>query len=105
MPLPTPLVESFHDPVPTAIVTDVAVESDAAWLARAPQLTGRVRLIGGDPHALAEAVGGSPDVAIHAGPVMTSGRIELLPFLREQSVSVTAHRFGNPDRDFLALPI
>ena len=35
----------------------------------------------------------------------TSGRIELLPFLREQSVSVTAHRFGNPDRAFAELPI
>ncbi len=105
VPLPTPLVESFHEPLPAALVADIVVESDVAWLARAPRLTGRVRLIGGDPHALAEAVGGSPDVAIHAGPVTTSGRLELLPFLREQSVSVTAHRFGNPDRDFLTLPI
>jgi RHH-type proline utilization regulon transcriptional repressor/proline dehydrogenase/delta 1-pyrroline-5-carboxylate dehydrogenase len=29
--------------------------------------------------------------------VTTAGRIELLPFLREQSVTITAHRFGNPD--------
>jgi RHH-type proline utilization regulon transcriptional repressor/proline dehydrogenase/delta 1-pyrroline-5-carboxylate dehydrogenase len=29
--------------------------------------------------------------------VTTAGRLELLPFLREQSVTITAHRFGNPD--------
>jgi RHH-type transcriptional regulator, proline utilization regulon repressor / proline dehydrogenase / delta 1-pyrroline-5-carboxylate dehydrogenase len=29
--------------------------------------------------------------------VTTAGRVELLPFLREQSVSITAHRFGTPD--------
>jgi RHH-type proline utilization regulon transcriptional repressor/proline dehydrogenase/delta 1-pyrroline-5-carboxylate dehydrogenase len=30
--------------------------------------------------------------------VTEAGRLELLPFLREQAVSVTAHRFGNPDK-------
>ena len=29
--------------------------------------------------------------------VTTAGRLELLPFLREQSITVTAHRFGNVD--------
>ena len=29
----------------------------------------------------------------------------LLPFLREQSVSITAHRFGNADKDFQALVV
>nr|WP_230672062.1 bifunctional proline dehydrogenase/L-glutamate gamma-semialdehyde dehydrogenase [Rathayibacter sp. Leaf248] len=46
--------------------------------------------------ALAEALGGAPDVAIFANPVTPSGRVELLPFLREQSISITNHRFGNP---------
>ncbi|MCM6762247.1 bifunctional proline dehydrogenase/L-glutamate gamma-semialdehyde dehydrogenase [Rathayibacter sp. ZW T2_19] len=46
--------------------------------------------------ALAEALGGSPDVAIHANPVTPAGRVELLPFLREQAVSITNHRFGTP---------
>ncbi|NQX26422.1 bifunctional proline dehydrogenase/L-glutamate gamma-semialdehyde dehydrogenase [Microbacteriaceae bacterium VKM Ac-2854] len=46
--------------------------------------------------ALAEALGGSPDVAIYADPVTPAGRVELLPFLREQSISITNHRFGNP---------
>ena len=77
----------------------------AAHLARAAGLTGRVRLIGGDPLALAEAVEGNPDLAIYSGPVTTAGRIELLPFLREQAVSITAHRFGNPDRTMADLVV
>jgi RHH-type proline utilization regulon transcriptional repressor/proline dehydrogenase/delta 1-pyrroline-5-carboxylate dehydrogenase len=56
----------------------------------------RIRLIGGDASALARAVEGSLDVAIYAGEVTEAGRVELLPFLREQAISLTAHRFGNP---------
>ncbi|GAA4675470.1 bifunctional proline dehydrogenase/L-glutamate gamma-semialdehyde dehydrogenase [Frondihabitans cladoniiphilus] len=55
--------------------------------------------------ALAEAVGGSPDVAIHAGQVTESGYLELLPFLHEQSVSMTAHRFGNRVAELSALRV
>ena len=105
VPLPTTLVESFDDLAPSAQVHDVIIESDASWLAHAASLTGRVRLIGGSHIALADAVGGNPDVAIYSGPVTTSGRIELLPFLREQAVSITAHRFGNPDRAMIGLPV
>ena len=39
-----------------------------------------------------------PDVAVYFAPVTEAGRIEMLPFLREQAVSITAHRFGNPNR-------
>ncbi|QOD08126.1 proline dehydrogenase family protein [Rathayibacter toxicus] len=46
--------------------------------------------------ALAEAFTGSPDVAIYADPVTSVGRVELLPFLREQAISMTNHRFGIP---------
>ncbi|MDO4887391.1 MAG: bifunctional proline dehydrogenase/L-glutamate gamma-semialdehyde dehydrogenase [Actinomycetaceae bacterium] len=56
----------------------------------------RVRLIGGDARALAEAVGGSIDVAIYSEPVTGCGEVELLAFLQEQAVSATNHRFGNP---------
>jgi RHH-type proline utilization regulon transcriptional repressor/proline dehydrogenase/delta 1-pyrroline-5-carboxylate dehydrogenase len=63
----------------------------------------RIRLIGGSAHALATAVGGSCDVAIYSDEVTESGRVELLPFLREQSLSITAHRFGNPIADIAAL--
>lgn len=47
--------------------------------------------------ALHAALGGTPDVAVYAGPVVSAGEVELLPFLHEQAVSVTAHRFGTPD--------
>ena len=83
------------------------IESDDEWLARAAAGgigTSRVRLIGGDPQtgaaaaatAFAHALGGSPDIAVYAHPVTQAGRVELLPFLREQAISITAHRFGNP---------
>ncbi|QEO08980.1 bifunctional proline dehydrogenase/L-glutamate gamma-semialdehyde dehydrogenase [Protaetiibacter larvae] len=84
----------------------ILVEDDAAFAARAArELPARLRLVGGDPGALAAEIGGSPDVAIYGGPVTAAGRIELLPFLREQSVSITAHRFGTPDRALLGLPL
>ncbi len=47
--------------------------------------------------ALAEAVEGDPDLAVYDNEVTTAGRLELLPFLHEQSITITAHRFGNPD--------
>ena len=52
---------------------------------------------------VAKAVEGDPDVAIYGGAVTQSGRIELLPFLREQAISITNHRFGNHDRAFDAV--
>ncbi|MDY6996318.1 MAG: proline dehydrogenase family protein [Actinomycetota bacterium] len=56
----------------------------------------RVRLIGGDRADFAAASGGRADIALYAQPVVESGRVELLTFLREQAVSATAHRFGTP---------
>ncbi|MCC9197095.1 bifunctional proline dehydrogenase/L-glutamate gamma-semialdehyde dehydrogenase [Arthrobacter sp. zg-Y820] len=80
----------------------VAEENDAAWLAFAagfdPALHGtRIRLIGSGALALAGALGGRPDVAVYANPVTEAGRVELLPFLHEQAISITAHRFGTPN--------
>jgi len=86
----------------------VHVETDEEWLARleAARSEGeasRVRLVGPPASVsrlhdvLLAATAGDPDVAVYAGEVTTAGRIELLPFLREQAVSITAHRFGNPD--------
>jgi RHH-type proline utilization regulon transcriptional repressor/proline dehydrogenase/delta 1-pyrroline-5-carboxylate dehydrogenase len=86
----------------------VSVETDVEWLQRmtedaASPRPARARLIG-DPDAvrvlrdaLALATSGDPDLAVYANPVTTAGRIELLPFLREQAIAITAHRFGNPD--------
>lgn len=91
-------------PVLTALDIDVTVESDAGWLASAGHLASagklsgaRIRLIGGDASALADATGGRPDLAVYAHPVTEAGRVELLPFLHEQAVSITAHRFGTPN--------
>ncbi|GEK85900.1 proline dehydrogenase family protein [Microbacterium aerolatum] len=94
----------------------VAVESDEEWVARmsredetdllaadaAPRAS-RVRLVGPRDavavlhRRLAEAVGGDPDLAVYDGEVTSAGRIELLPFVHEQAIAITAHRFGNPD--------
>jgi len=92
-----------------ALEVPVAVESDEEWIERicrpAPEATrvGRVRLIGGqdavaDLHrALADAVEGDPDLAVYDNEVTSAGRLELLPFVHEQAISITAHRFGTPD--------
>lgn len=91
-------------PVLTALDIEVTVESDAEWLASAGRLAaagklsnGRIRLIGSDAAELAKATGGRPDLAVYAHPVTEAGRVELLPFLHEQAVSITAHRFGTPN--------
>jgi RHH-type transcriptional regulator, proline utilization regulon repressor / proline dehydrogenase / delta 1-pyrroline-5-carboxylate dehydrogenase len=88
----------------TGLDIHVAVESDAGWLASAARLAAagklsgaRIRLIGGDATALAEAINGRPDVAVYTHPVTEAGRVELLPFLHEQAISITAHRFGTPN--------
>ncbi|MBF4994270.1 bifunctional proline dehydrogenase/L-glutamate gamma-semialdehyde dehydrogenase [Arthrobacter gandavensis] len=82
-----------------AFSCSVTVENDAEWLSRmaaADTRPSRIRLLGGDRSALAGALGGRPDCAVYAQPVTESGRIELLPFLHEQAISITAHRFGTP---------
>ncbi|AZS42084.1 Bifunctional protein PutA [Microbacterium oxydans] len=74
-------------------------ESDAAWTKRYAKTANswhRVRLVGGDAAALHEALDGSPDVAVWSHAVTGAGRVEMLPFLHEQAVSITNHRFGNP---------
>lgn len=78
----------------------VSLERDEAWLERVavsgPSSEGlavsRVRLIGGDRARTAEWMGGLGEVALWAEPVTMAGPVELLAFLREQSVSITAHR-------------
>ncbi len=77
----------------------VKTESDAAWTkryAKGARSWQRVRLVGGDAAALHTALDGSPDVAVWSHAVTGAGRVEMLPFLHEQAVSITNHRFGNP---------
>jgi RHH-type proline utilization regulon transcriptional repressor/proline dehydrogenase/delta 1-pyrroline-5-carboxylate dehydrogenase len=76
----------------------VTKQDTPTWLAHAGSLgAGRVRLLGESAKDLYAAVDGRPDIAVYAQPVTESGRVELLPFLREQAVSITAHRFGTPN--------
>ena len=97
----------------------VHMESDDEWIERMrrrgeqPSATleslddelrpSRVRLVGPRDsvaalhRALATAVGGDPDLAVYDGEVTSAGRIELLPFVHEQAIAITAHRYGNPD--------
>ncbi|GAB3494779.1 bifunctional proline dehydrogenase/L-glutamate gamma-semialdehyde dehydrogenase [Flexivirga lutea] len=82
----------------TSAGVTVREEDQDAWAARlrgadAPH---RVRLIGGTREGFATASEGRADIALYAGPVLEAGRIELLTFLHEQAVAVTAHRFGSP---------
>ena len=94
----TALPEGLIDPARTV------VESPEAWWARiGHERPARIRLLHGDVRRTAQAVDGDPDVAIHAGAATQAGRIELLPFLREQSVTITQHRFGNPDPSFASV--
>lgn len=88
-----------------ALDVTVHVESDAEWIERMrrPERSPRARLVGEATSvaalhsALAEAVAGDPDLAVYDNEVTTAGRLELLPFLHEQAIAITAHRFGNPD--------
>ncbi|GLW31664.1 proline dehydrogenase family protein [Actinoplanes regularis] len=92
-----PLRVSAAEDLPEAVAAhcpELVVESDADFAAGLDDAE-RVRLIGGSGPELATATYGRPDLAIWAGPVVEAGRVELLPFLREQAISITAHRFGN----------
>ncbi|MCI1963201.1 MAG: bifunctional proline dehydrogenase/L-glutamate gamma-semialdehyde dehydrogenase [Ancrocorticia sp.] len=91
-----PMAEFFADNA-----LDVVIEDDQDFAdklaARANDQDGiRVRLLADNGPELAAAVNGSVDVAIFDEPLTANGRIELLPFVREQAVAATNHRFGNP---------
>jgi RHH-type proline utilization regulon transcriptional repressor/proline dehydrogenase/delta 1-pyrroline-5-carboxylate dehydrogenase len=55
-----------------------------------------VRVLGEVDQALREAHAARVEVALFTGPVLASGRVELLTFLHEQAISATDHRYGNP---------
>ncbi len=100
-PLPASLLALLDSGVSALRATSVAIEADARFSERMREVRpARIRLIapnGADvARALHLALEGDPDVAIFSGAVTAAGRVELLPFLREQAVSITAHRFGNP---------
>jgi RHH-type proline utilization regulon transcriptional repressor/proline dehydrogenase/delta 1-pyrroline-5-carboxylate dehydrogenase len=95
-----------QSPAGSGRLGDYVVESERGFVARtATSLPARIRLLGGRADALAVAFDGAPEVAIYGDEVTESGRVELLPFVKEQAVSITAHRFGAPDPRFLELRV
>ena len=103
--LPKPIVEAL-----AAAGVSVHFEDAAAWQERlgelaaqeGPHASARVRVVAGasgdqEIAAVYEATGGKPDIAVYGGQVVTAGRVEMLPYLHEQAVSITAHRFGTPN--------
>lgn len=98
-----PVTVSSPAPLPGADVLarhglTLVVEDDTAFCVRLRNMGGgRVRLVGGRAGDVYAVVGGRPDLAVYDGAVTEAGRLELLPFLREQAISITAHRFGTPD--------
>lgn len=99
VPLPAGLIDLFGARDAPIGVAEVLVESETRWRARvqAGELaTTRIRLLGEDRLVLARVLHGQPGVAVHANPVTTSGRVELLPFLIEQTVTTAVQRFGLP---------
>ena len=78
-------------------------DSRLALVAQSGGLGMRVRVLGPRDEAseqrwarASRASSGSPDVALYTGDVTPCPHSELLPFLREQAVSITNHRFGTP---------
>lgn len=109
-PVPASLLALIDSGVSALRATSVAIETDARFAdAVQDARPARIRLIAPDgarvARALHEAVEGDPDVALWSAAVTTAGRIELLPFLREQAVSITTHRFGNPFGELAELPL
>ena len=87
-------VVSAARPSPAAMVLGIPVESAGEFASRLPGLAhGRVRCVGPvEDEVRAAAL--AAHVEVVDGPVTPSGRLELRPFLREQAVSRTVHRYG-----------
>ena len=104
--LPQPVLEALS----TAHVT-VHFEDENAWKQRVtrmaaqdgPHASERIRVVAGASREeqvaqVFRAANGKPDIAVYGGEVVSAGRVEMLPHLHEQAVSITAHRFGTPSR-------
>ena len=85
----------------------VWIENDEAFLQRMRQEglrdALRMRLVGGSRSAVCRATKNIVDIALFSDDVTLAGRIEMLPFLREQAISITANRFGYTDDRVMGL--
>ncbi|UWF77304.1 MULTISPECIES: bifunctional proline dehydrogenase/L-glutamate gamma-semialdehyde dehydrogenase [Microbacterium] len=97
------MARRHETPAEPASATPPETDAEADVAPAALAAIARVRLIGGREAVaalhrdLARAVNGDPGLAVYDDEVTSAGRLELLPFVHEQSVTITAHRFGNPD--------
>jgi RHH-type proline utilization regulon transcriptional repressor/proline dehydrogenase/delta 1-pyrroline-5-carboxylate dehydrogenase len=63
----------------------------------------RVRVIGTLASSTVTELAARPELCLIDDDVTVSGRVELRYWLKEQAVSMTLHRFGNPSPEFHAL--
>lgn len=95
-----PLEVSLDRPWPlllrmAGLAEKVTVEASAAMGRRIEVLPPAWRWLGGSvPCAVRRALNDA-HTAVHEGPVLENGRIELLAFFREQSMARVCHRYGN----------
>lgn len=82
--------------VPTTVSRATAEDDEAfAGRVRRGEVDGRIRLVGASAGLREAARTRVGRVTLLDGPVLASGRRELLTVLREQAVSRTLHRFGH----------
>ncbi|EGD56600.1 bifunctional proline dehydrogenase/L-glutamate gamma-semialdehyde dehydrogenase [Gordonia neofelifaecis] len=98
-------LRSVLDTTATSLgLTVDAVRDDEDFVARLTErgIT-RIRTAAPAGPELRRLVVTRPDLALLDDAVTASGRVELRYWLSEQAVSMTLHRFGNPDRAFIEL--
>jgi len=83
----------------------VRLENHANFEHRLAANPRRVRIVGSAAVVDADSALSSCDVAVYGGDLTESGRIELLPYFKEQSVTITGHRFGTPMKFVAALSV
>ena len=85
-------------------VASLHIEGERDFVARVKtDPPARIRLLNGPSDVLHVQFDGNPEVAVWSGPVTASGRVEGFPFVLEQAVSMTVHRFGTLDGRFVEL--
>ncbi|MEY8565672.1 bifunctional proline dehydrogenase/L-glutamate gamma-semialdehyde dehydrogenase [Corynebacteriaceae bacterium 7-707] len=90
---PAPVVTADDDSFATRLSAGVLDDGVGA----------RVRVIGTRNPETLEKLADRPEVCLLNDEVTASGRVELRLWLKEQAVSMTLHRFGNPSTEFHAL--
>lgn len=72
---------------------EIIAESESHFIDRMQEIH-RLRLLA-EPSAILSNALAESGVNVHRGPVLANGRIELLNYLREVSISCDYHRYGN----------